>query len=75
MKGHYTRLTTVLLLTAVFTTIAVLSSLADGGDPLLVLPEKSFDFGYVKQHVSISHPFVIINGGGDSLYILQLKPG
>ena len=75
MKAPYTRMTTVLLLTAVFTAIALWASYADGGDPVLILPETSFDFGYVAQNVSVSHPFIIKNGGGDSLYILELKPG
>ncbi len=75
MRGTYTRLIAIVLLTAGFTTMAVWSSFAEGGEPLLVLPENSFDFGYVSQHTSISHPFVLKNGGGDSLYILQLKPG
>ena len=75
MKPQYTRMTTVLLLTAVFTAVALWVTYADSGDPVLVLPETSFDFGYVAQNVSVSHPFVIKNGGGDSLYILQLKPG
>jgi len=63
------------MLTAALIIMAVWSSFAEGGDPLLVLPEASFDFGYVQQHTSISHPFVLKNGGGDSLYILELKPG
>ena len=75
MKAQYRRISTVLLLTSVFTAIALWASFADGGDPILVLPETTFDFGYVTQNVSVSHPFVIKNGGGDSLYILQLKPG
>jgi len=75
MKGQYPRLITVVLLTAVFTMVALWVSFADVGDPVMVLPEKEFDFGYVVQNVSVSHPFIIRNGGGDSLYILQIKPG
>jgi len=65
----------VLTLISVFSLVAIYASFADQGDPILVLPEKSFNFGYVAQNVSVSHPFVIKNGGGDSLYILNLKPG
>jgi len=75
MNNQYRGATTVFLVTAVFTMVALWASFADEGDPVLVLPEKAFDFGYVSQNVSVSHPFIIKNGGGDSLYILNIKPG
>jgi hypothetical protein len=75
MQARHMRFIAVLSLIGVFLLVVAYASFADQGDPVLVLPEKSFDFGYVSQNVSISHPFVIRNGGGDSLYILDLKPG
>lgn len=75
MKANFKRLTTVLLLTTALTFIFVWASFADETGALLVLPEKKFDFGYVVQNVSISHPFVLRNGGTDSLFILKVKPG
>jgi len=75
MQARHTRFLTVLALVGIFSLVAIYASFADQGDPVLVLPEKSFNFGYVSQSVSVSHPFVIKNGGGDSLYIIRLKPG
>lgn len=38
-------------------------------------PEKEFDFGYIPQGAFVSHSFWILNKGGDSLEIIQVKPG
>ena len=76
MIGQYTRLTTILALSVAFLLMALSVGVADEVDgPFLVLPEKSFDFGYVPQNSSISHEFILRNEGTDSLFILNVKPG
>jgi hypothetical protein len=53
---------------------ALLSSTALGA-PLMHLPEKEFDFGYVPQNSKVSHVFMIYNNGDDSLKIEKVVPG
>ncbi|HOP07017.1 MAG TPA: hypothetical protein PLF13_06975 [candidate division Zixibacteria bacterium] len=43
--------------------------------PLLTVPEKSFDFGYVPQNAKISHTFWLHSSGDDTLKIVSVKPG
>ena len=38
-------------------------------------PEKEFDFGYIPQGAFVSHSFWVLNKGGDTLEIIQIKPG
>jgi uncharacterized protein DUF1573 len=53
--------------------IAISGSVFAG--PQLVLPETSFDFGFVPQHSRISHTFWIKSVGDDDLKILKVIPG
>ncbi len=76
MIGQHSRLTAVLAISVVSLFLTMTVGFADEvNGPLLVLPEKSFDFGYVPQNTSISHNFVLKNEGTDSLFILNIKPG
>ena len=43
--------------------------------PMLSVPQTTFDFGYVPQGVKISHVYWLINEGGDTLLIQNIKPG
>jgi hypothetical protein len=43
--------------------------------PKMLLPETSFDFGFVPQDCKVSHVFWIKSVGDDSLKILSVKPG
>lgn len=43
--------------------------------PRLEIPEKTFDFGFVPQQSSVSHPFWLKSTGEDSLLILKVTPG
>ena len=45
------------------------------GAPLLQIPEKEFDFGYVPQNSKVSHVFWLYNKGDDSLIIKKVVPG
>jgi len=74
MNSRHILRTTVGCLTVVCTML-VWGIPAKAGDPVLVMPEKEFKFGYAIQNASISHPFLIRNGGGDTLYILDVNPG
>jgi hypothetical protein len=47
----------------------------EASQPRLEVPETSFNFGYVPQGVSISHRFWLLNTGGDTLFIQDVKPG
>lgn len=38
-------------------------------------PENEFDFGYVPQNAFVAHSFWLLNKGGDTLEIIQIKPG
>ena len=76
MNGQHSRTTALLAMAAALLLLAPATSFADEVDgPLLVLPEKVFDFGYVPPNSSISHPFTLKNEGTDSLFILNVKPG
>ncbi|MFZ1682891.1 MAG: hypothetical protein WAU88_02065 [Candidatus Zixiibacteriota bacterium] len=43
--------------------------------PKVVVPEKSWDFGNVPQHITVSHAYWLKNVGDDTLEILSVKPG
>ncbi len=46
-----------------------------GAEPRMVIPESTFDFGYVPQHSKITHDFWLHSTGTDTLKILNVKPG
>ena len=43
--------------------------------PRLVIPETTFNFGYVPQNSKISHVFWLYSKGDDSVQILKVVPG
>ena len=45
------------------------------GAPLLQIPEKEFDFGYVPQNSKVTHVFWLYNKGDDTLKIEKVVPG
>lgn len=45
------------------------------GAPLMKIPEKEFDFGYVPQNSKVSHIFWLYNRGDDTLKIKKVVPG
>jgi hypothetical protein len=44
-------------------------------EPILVIPQSEFDFGYVPQSAKISHDFWLYSRGTDTLKILKVNPG
>ena len=44
-------------------------------DPKIVVPEESWDFGYVPQQGTFTHDYWIKNVGTDTLRIVKVKPG
>ncbi|HWR82858.1 MAG TPA: hypothetical protein VN285_06125 [Candidatus Deferrimicrobium sp.] len=43
--------------------------------PRMVIPESTFDFGFVPQHSVVSHVFWLMSEGDDTLKILNVNPG
>jgi hypothetical protein len=47
----------------------------DNQGPKMVLKEKVFDFGKVRQGEVIKHAFSVLNKGDQPLKIIRVKPG
>jgi hypothetical protein len=45
------------------------------GEPKLLIPETSFDYGFVPPRCTLSHYYLVKNAGTDSLKIKEVKPG
>jgi hypothetical protein len=65
--------TTVRLLT--FLVGVVMAFGAAYAAPTLVIPNDTFDFGFVPQQSEISHEFWLHSVGDDMLKILKVVPG
>ena len=48
---------------------------AQAEGPKLLMPQTSFDFGYVPPQSVISHYYLVKNVGEDMLKIENVKPG
>lgn len=44
-------------------------------DPKIVIPEQTWDFGYVPQQGTFTHDYWIKNVGTDTLRIIKVRPG
>jgi hypothetical protein len=66
----YGIITLFLILTPGFHVLA-----QEGTGPVLVLNEKIYDFGKVKQGEVIEHTFGVFNKGDQPLLIGRVKPG
>jgi uncharacterized protein DUF1573 len=66
----YGIITLFLILTPGFHVLA-----QEATGPVLVLNEKIYDFGKVKQGEVIEHTFGVFNKGDQSLLIGRVKPG
>ena len=72
------RLTAVLaglVLTAATASAQEGTKPAEAAQARLDVRQTSFDFGYVPQGASISHVFWLVNVGGDTLRITDVRPG
>lgn len=61
--------------TALLLLVVLIAASAVMAAPRLVLPETTFNFGYVPQNAKISHDFWLYSKGEDSLHILKVVPG
>ena len=43
------------------------------GDPRIVFPETSYDFGTITQGANVSHTFVVRNAGDAPLKLIEVK--
>jgi hypothetical protein len=48
---------------------------AQAGQPKVLIPETTWDFGYVPTNSVITHNYLVKNLGTDTLKILSVKPG
>lgn len=60
---------------AMLLLVALVAVAAVNAAPRLVMPETTFNFGYVPQNAKISHEFWLYSKGEDSLHILKVVPG
>jgi hypothetical protein len=58
-----------------FYLVGTLISNVIAGQPKLLIPETSFDFGYAPTKCTLSHYYLVKNVGTDSLKIENVKPG
>lgn len=64
----------VLFLFLVYLAASFVSQ-AQAEGPKLLIPQTSFDFGYVPPQSVISHYYLVKNVGEDILKIENVKPG
>ena len=62
------------LLIGIVGILVLVSGVAQAA-PRLIIPESSFDFGFVPQNSKISHTFQLLSTGDDELKILKVVPG
>ena len=62
------------LLIGIAAVLVLISGVAQAA-PRLIIPESSFDFGFVPQNSKISHTFQLMSTGDVELKILKVVPG
>jgi hypothetical protein len=72
MKNSVFRIFFVML---IFVIIPFSAYSQDKQGPRLVIEEREFDFGQVKQGSRITHNFTILNRGDEILEIKKVSPG
>jgi hypothetical protein len=48
---------------------------AQAGQPKVLIPETSWDYGYVPGGSVVSHSYLVRNAGTDTLKIKSVNPG
>jgi hypothetical protein len=48
---------------------------AQAGEPKVLIPETTWDFGYIPAGSVVSHHYLIKNAGTDTLKIKSVSPG
>lgn len=69
------RAVTVILFLFLVILVGRFVSQAQAEGPRLLIPQTSFDFGYVPPQSVISHYYMVKNVGEDILKIEKVKPG
>ena len=59
----------------IFMNITLSAYSQDKQGPRMVIQEREFDFGQVKQGSRITHSFTILNRGDETLEIQKVSPG
>ena len=59
----------------IFMSIPLSAYSQDKQGPRMVIQEREFDFGQVKQGSRITHSFNILNRGDETLEIKKVSPG
>jgi hypothetical protein len=54
---------------------AIFVYVAQAGEPKILIPETTFDFGLVPAGSVVSHHYLVRNMGTDSLKIKSVSPG
>ena len=71
MKSEVSCLWVVVLLVLFLLMVADVFS----GQPKVLMPETTWDFGKIPQGAVVSHSYWIKNVGGDTLRIIKVRPG
>ena len=58
-----------------FCLVGTLVSNVFAGQPKLLIPQTSFDFGYAPTKSTLSAYYLVKNVGTDTLKIITVKPG
>jgi hypothetical protein len=75
MEERMKRAVTVVLFLFLVIVVGSFISQAQAEGPKLLIPQTSFDFGYVPPQSVISHYYMVKNVGEDILKIEKVKPG
>ena len=67
-------LSCVLLILSFLVSVLPIHAQEEKG-PKMVLKEREFDFGEVKEGAVLQHSFSVVNRGNEDLRIISVKPG
>lgn len=72
MRVHF--LKTICLIFLVFALVVAVHAEVAVSGPQIIIDERTFDFGAIKEGVSIEHSFKVLNKGDQVLEIEKVKP-
>ena len=72
MRVHF--LKTICLIFLVFALVVAVHAKVTVSGPQIIIDEQTFDFGAIKEGVSIEHSFKVLNKGDQVLEIEKVKP-
>ena len=71
IRMHF--LKTICLIFLVFALVAAVHAEVAVSGPQIIIDEQTFDFGAVKEGVSVEHSFKVLNKGDQALEIEKVK--